>query len=110
MHHGVRTKRAPRLRARLGLAHGRAGEGLAHAEVGGGERIGDVQRAHREVVRGPRPDAGERARGGDERVEVVRAVEAQRTSGDRGRERVDRGGARGRQADLRDRGRRARGD
>ena len=60
-----------------------------------------MQRAHREVVRGPRPHAGHRHRAGDERVEV--ALESDSIRGERRREAVDRRRARRRQADRRDR-------
>ena len=116
MEYGVRPERAPGLGAPLDVADGRqrraqrAGERLAHAEIAGGERVRQVQRAHREVVRGPRPDAGQRRDLGDVRLELARAVEADGAGGDRGREPVQRGGARRGDAEPRDRGGAGRGD
>ena len=62
-----------------------------------------MQRPHREIVRGPRPDPVERDRCLDEVVEVDDTVESQRASRDRSRETADRRGSCLRQADTRDR-------
>ena len=102
MHHGVGSIRPPRFGAQLGVAR-RAAERLAHAEVRRRKRIRQVQRPHREIVCGPRPDPGERGRSGNERIEIVRAVEDERATRDRTGEPVDRRCARRRQADARDR-------
>ncbi len=75
---------------------------LLHAEIRGGKRIRHVERAHREVVRGPRADARQRDEARDERVEIVRRVELHALAHDRARELEDRRGARTRHPDLRD--------
>ena len=107
MHHGVRTKWPPRLGTRFGLPWAGA-DRLANAEIGGGKRVGQVQGTHREVVRGPGPDAGQRGGLDDEPLEIS-AIEPEPPCGDGAREPVERRGARARQPDLRDRGA-ARGD
>ncbi len=110
MHDGVRPVGSPRLGASFCLAsssicrdrsRGERGQRLLDPEIRGGERIGEMQRPHREVVRGPRPDAGQRGRGGHELLEV-NTVEREAVIGHRRREAMDRGRARTRQADLRD--------
>ena len=60
-----------------------------------------MQRAQREVMRGPRSDPRQGGRIGDEPIEIA-AVEPERARGDRGRDPVDRIGARGRQPDRAD--------
>lgn len=60
-----------------------------------------MERAHAEVVRGPRADAGELDRRRDERVEVM-AIEIELAAGDRRRDALDRRGARAGQAELRE--------
>jgi len=100
MHDGVRPIRSPRLGAGFCLARCGA-ERLLDSEIRGGKRIGKMQRPHREVVRGPRPDARQRGRRGDEALEM-NAIEIESPVRDRRREAMERGGARTRQADLRD--------
>jgi hypothetical protein len=101
MHHGVGAKRSPRFGARFVLAL-RSPQRFDDAEVGGRKRVGQVQRAHREVMGGPRSDSLQRHRGLDEHVEVA-TVEAQRTGFDSDGEPVNRGRARLRQPNFRDR-------
>jgi hypothetical protein len=61
-----------------------------------------MERAHREVVRRPRTDSGQCDRRRDEPLEVG-TVEPELAGDDRARESVNRGRARTRHADLRDR-------
>ncbi len=96
----IGAKRSPRLGAMFDLTRCST-EGLANAEIAGRERIGKVKHAHREVVRGPWPDAGKRGRGGDEVIEVA-IGERQGAIHDRARERPDRGRPGSRHADVRD--------
>jgi len=94
MHHCIRAKWPPRLRAGLGGAR-RAAERLLDAEVRGRKRIRQVQRAHREVVRGPRPDAGQLDEPRDERLEIVRTFDRHGSGRDGRGERVQCGRAHG---------------
>ena len=61
-----------------------------------------MQRTHRQVVRGPRSDAGQRDDRFDKRFELAR-IEAKRAVRNGGRERVNRSRSRAGQSDLRDR-------
>ena len=67
---GVAAPRSPRLGVGGRLGGRDAAERLQQAEVGRRERVG-VAEAQREVLRGPRSDAGERAERASRRVEAA---------------------------------------
>ena len=70
MQHRVRAERAPRFGARLRRFRTGAVQCFLYAEVCGRKCIWDMQRAHREVVRGPRSDAGHLDELRDESIEL----------------------------------------
>jgi len=78
MHDGVGAPRAPALGALHGLALGDATQGGADAEIGGGERVRPPESAHREVLRGPRADAGQLLEARQRLLDVAGLIERER--------------------------------
>src|SRR5581483_11553405 len=106
MHGGVRPPWPPALRAPDEVACGKRSravrERLAETEVARGKGVGAAVAAQRDVVRGPRADARDRAEPRDDGVERRPGVERERPGARRRRERTDRRGPRAREPDARE--------
>ena len=74
-HQRVGAPGPPGLAASGDVVDAQPGRGVAHPEVGRQEDVGVAERPHRDVVGGPRPDAGQRQQRGPGLGAVGAAVE-----------------------------------
>ena len=88
-HHCIRAPGPPCVGAPLEVARAEAARGAAKYEIGGHERVGLVERPHRDVGRCPVADAGDRGQRGARLFEAVSGIEANAACRHASRQRAD---------------------